>query len=44
MQLPQGRILTAPYEERDPWELNIMLLDGTLYFEEYISDAKIREK
>lgn len=34
----------APYEERDGWELNIMRVDGTLYFEEHLNDAKLREK
>jgi len=38
------RILTAPYEEREGWELNVMCVNGTLYFEEYVSDAKILEK
>lgn len=38
------RILTAPYEERDGWELNVMLLDETLYFEEHISNEKMQEK
>lgn len=38
------RILTAPYEERDGWELNVMNVNGTLYFEEYVSDARAQEK
>lgn len=38
------KILTAPYEERDVWELNVMCVDGTMYFEEHLSDAKIKEK
>lgn len=38
------RILIAPYEERDSWELNVMSLNGTLYFEEHLSEAKITEK
>ena len=38
------RILTAPYEERDSWEMNAMLVDGTLYLEEHVSDAKLLEK
>lgn len=38
------RILTAPYEEREGWALNVMKVGGTLYFEEFISDAKIQEK
>jgi len=38
------RILTAPYEEREGWALNVMKVKGTLYFEEFISDAKVQEK
>ncbi|KAA1477164.1 RAI1-domain-containing protein [Dentipellis sp. KUC8613] len=38
------KILTAPYEERDGWELNVMLHDGTLYFEEHLTDARLQEK
>ncbi|KAJ7031395.1 RAI1-domain-containing protein [Mycena alexandri] len=38
------RILTAPYEEREGWEMNVMCVDGVLYFEEHLSDARLREK
>ncbi|KAH9998836.1 RAI1 like PD-XK nuclease-domain-containing protein [Russula compacta] len=38
------KILTAPYEDRDGWELNVMVVGGTLYFEEFISDARLEEK
>ncbi|OAX41436.1 RAI1-domain-containing protein [Rhizopogon vinicolor AM-OR11-026] len=38
------KILTAPYEERDPWELNVMCVDGTMYFEEHLSEEKLKEK
>jgi RAT1-interacting protein len=38
------RILTAPYEERDGWEMNIMCVDGVLYFEEHLDEARLREK
>lgn len=38
------RILIAPYEERDGWEMNVMRVGDTLYFEEHISDAKLVEK
>jgi hypothetical protein len=40
------RILIAPYEDRlhEGWEMNVMYADGTLYFEEQISEEKIREK
>ncbi|KAF8206227.1 hypothetical protein K438DRAFT_1816842 [Mycena galopus ATCC 62051] len=38
------RILTAPYEEREGWEMNVMCVDGVLYFEEHRDEAKLREK
>lgn len=38
------KILTAPYEDRDGWELNMMHKNGTLYFEEFISDSRLKEK
>ncbi|KAJ7761958.1 RAI1 like PD-XK nuclease-domain-containing protein [Mycena maculata] len=38
------RVLTAPYEERDGWELNVMCVDGVLYFEEHLSEARLLEK
>ncbi|TFK40441.1 RAI1 like PD-XK nuclease-domain-containing protein [Crucibulum laeve] len=38
------RILTAPYEDRDGWEMNVMLVNGTLYFEEHLSDEKLKDK
>ncbi|KAI0052272.1 RAI1-domain-containing protein [Auriscalpium vulgare] len=38
------RILTAPYENRDGWEMNVMLCDGTLYFEEHLTEARLQEK
>jgi RAT1-interacting protein len=38
------KILTSPYEDRDGWELNIMHNNGTLYFEEFISDSRLKEK
>ncbi|KAG6369347.1 RAI1-domain-containing protein [Boletus reticuloceps] len=38
------RILIAPYEERDGWELNVMRVGGTLYFEEHLSEAKLKGK
>ena len=40
----RGRILTAPYEDRDSCVLNAMLVDGTLYLEEHSPDAKLAEK
>ncbi|KAI0079591.1 RAI1-domain-containing protein, partial [Panus rudis PR-1116 ss-1] len=38
------KILTAPYEERDEWELNIMVHGSTLYLEEHLSSDRIKEK
>ncbi|KAH9915689.1 RAI1 like PD-XK nuclease-domain-containing protein [Fomitopsis serialis] len=38
------KILTAPYEERDGWEMNVMDVGGTLYLEEHLSDAKLKDK
>ena len=38
------RILTAPYEDRDGWEMNVMLLSGTLYLEEHSSEAVLHRK
>ena len=40
----QERILTAPYEEREGWQLNVMCVNGTLYLEDHISDAKLLRK
>lgn len=36
--------MTAPYEDRDGWDLNVMLVNGTLYLEEHVSEEKIKEK
>ncbi|ESK95351.1 protein rai1 [Moniliophthora roreri MCA 2997] len=38
------RIMTAPYEERDGWEMNVMVMDGTMYLEEHLTDDKLHEK
>ncbi|KAI0696936.1 RAI1 like PD-XK nuclease-domain-containing protein [Cytidiella melzeri] len=38
------KILTAPYEERDGWELNVMEINGTLYLEEHLSNERLAEK
>ncbi|KAF8627064.1 hypothetical protein AX17_006403 [Amanita inopinata Kibby_2008] len=35
--------MIAPYD-RDGWHLNVMYIDGTLYFEEHLTDAQIRYK
>jgi hypothetical protein len=36
--------MTAPYEERDGWEMNVMVVDGTMYLEEHLTDDKLKEK
>ncbi|KAI0706931.1 RAI1-domain-containing protein [Cerioporus squamosus] len=38
------KILTAPYEERDGCELNAMCVNGTVYLEEHLTDARLAEK
>ncbi|KAF8972217.1 RAI1-domain-containing protein [Flammula alnicola] len=38
------KILTAPYENRDGWELNVMFVNGTLYFEEHLTEERLKEK
>ncbi|KAF9041854.1 RAI1 like PD-XK nuclease-domain-containing protein [Rhodocollybia butyracea] len=40
------RILTAPYEDnpRETWDMNVMLVNGTLYLEEHRSEEMIIEK
>ncbi|KAF8953714.1 hypothetical protein BDZ97DRAFT_1908669 [Flammula alnicola] len=38
------KILTAPYENRDGWELNMMFVNGTLYFEEHLTEERLKEK
>ncbi|KAI0342622.1 RAI1-domain-containing protein [Trametopsis cervina] len=38
------KILTAPYETRDGWELNVMHINDTLYLEEHLSDKRLAEK
>ncbi|KAJ4477368.1 hypothetical protein J3R30DRAFT_3485001 [Lentinula aciculospora] len=38
------RILTAPYEDREAWEMNVMLVNGTLYLEENRTELQIIEK
>ncbi|KAF9036219.1 RAI1 like PD-XK nuclease-domain-containing protein [Panaeolus papilionaceus] len=38
------KILIAPYENRDSWELNVMHVNGTLYLEEHASDERLAEK
>jgi RAT1-interacting protein len=38
------RILTAPYEDRDGWDLNLMFVNDTMFFEEHVSEDKLKEK
>ncbi|EAU83095.1 rai1 [Coprinopsis cinerea okayama7 len=38
------KILTAPYEDRDGWDLNVMFVNGVLYFEEHLTEKKLQEK
>ncbi|KAG5636955.1 hypothetical protein H0H81_006303 [Sphagnurus paluster] len=38
------RILTSPYEEREGWDLNVMFVNGTMYFEEHLSEERLKEK
>ncbi|KAK7463369.1 decapping endonuclease targeting mRNA [Stygiomarasmius scandens] len=38
------RILTAPYEDREGWEMNVMFVNGTMYLEEHLTGAKIADK
>lgn len=40
----ETRLLTAPEENRDGWELNVMLVNGTLFLEEQLSEAKLASK
>jgi len=38
------RILTAPEENRDGWSLNVMIVNGTMFLEEHLSEDKLRSK
>lgn len=38
------RILTFPYEEREGWDLNVMFANGVMYFENHLSEARLKEK
>lgn len=38
------KILIAPYEERDKWELNVMRLGDTIYLEEHATDQALAQK
>ena len=39
-----NRILIAPYENRDGWELNVMFINGTLYLEEHATEERLAER
>jgi hypothetical protein len=39
-----NRILIAPYENRDGWELNVMFVNGTLYLEEHATEERLAER
>jgi RAT1-interacting protein len=36
--------MTAPYEDQDGWEMNVMFVNGTMYLEEHLTEAKLYEK
>jgi len=38
------KILTSPYEDREGWDLNVMSLNGVMYFEEHLSEGRLKEK
>ncbi|KIY46675.1 RAI1-domain-containing protein [Fistulina hepatica ATCC 64428] len=38
------KVLTAPYEERDAWDFNIMCVDRTIYIEDHLSDEMLAER
>jgi RAT1-interacting protein len=40
----EERILTAPYEDREGWEMNVMQVNGTMYLEDHTSEEKLKEK
>ncbi|KZT41813.1 RAI1-domain-containing protein [Sistotremastrum suecicum HHB10207 ss-3] len=35
------KIFTAPYEQREGWDLNVMCVNGTIYLEEHVSDRQL---
>ena len=37
-------MIVAPYEDRDGWSINVMQLNGVLYFEEHLTDAQLEAK
>ncbi|KIO26316.1 hypothetical protein M407DRAFT_24403 [Tulasnella calospora MUT 4182] len=38
------KIITAPYENREGWDLNAMFVNNCLYIEEHSTDARLQEK
>ncbi|KDQ53161.1 hypothetical protein JAAARDRAFT_137557 [Jaapia argillacea MUCL 33604] len=38
------KILIAPYEDREGWDLNVMCINGTMFFEEHLWDERLKEK
>lgn len=38
------RIVTAPYEQRDGWELNAMMVGPLIFLEEHLSEDRLQEK
>jgi hypothetical protein len=38
------RLLTAPYEDRDTFIVNVMLVRGVIYLEEHYTDAQLLSK
>ncbi|KAH7102787.1 RAI1 like PD-XK nuclease-domain-containing protein [Auriculariales sp. MPI-PUGE-AT-0066] len=38
------KILAAPYEDRDGWNLNVMSVNDTLYLEEHLTEEKLAAK
>lgn len=38
------KLLTAPLETRDAVDINLMLVDGCIYAEEHLTDARLAEK
>ncbi|KAF9563218.1 RAI1-domain-containing protein [Agrocybe pediades] len=39
-----SKILLAPYEKFEGWELNVMMVNRTIYLEEHLSDEKLSKK
>lgn len=37
-------MIVAPYEDRDGWSINVMRVNGVLYFEEHLTDTQLEAK